>query len=388
MPNFTTYPELTVSELQEAIDRAVTRIYRNIPEFTFSLQSVFSRDNRYWQTENVQWTTGFWPGEIWLAYERTGDPYLEHAGRILVQSFLARIKNKIDVDHHDMGFLYTPSCVSAYRLTGDEDAYTAAILAADQLMSRWHEKGQFFQAWGPMDSPDHYRLIIDCLLNLGLLYWAAEETGDSRYAERAEEHIATTLANCIREDGSSYHTFYFNPETGEPVRGATHQGYRDDSAWARGQAWAIYGTALSFRYTGKQNYKAAFDKTLAYYLDHLPKNLVPYWDLFFTDGADQPWDSSASAIAICGMLEMAQLVEEDERKDLRWKAAVLAKALIANCEANDSTDSNGLLLHGTYCKKSEFNDVVEKGVDECVSWGDYFYMEALTRLSGNWTPYW
>ncbi len=389
MVDLKAYPELTVSELQAALDFATDQVRANLPDFTYACQSDASKDLFYFQDDNVEWTTGFWPGEIWLSYERTGDPTFMYAGLILVQSFLDRIEEKIEVEHHDMGFLYSPSCVSAYMLTGDEYARSAALQAADQLMGRWQEKGQFIQAWGPNNSPEHHRLIIDCLLNLGLLYWASEESGDGRYADIAHRHIETTIKYAIREDGSAYHTFYFDPETGEPVKGVTHQGYKDDSSWARGQAWAVYGTAISYRYTGIEQYKEVFRKTLDYYLEKLPKNLVPYWDLIFSDGSDEPWDSSASAIVICGLLEMADLVDEDERKEYRTLASKLMKALIDHCAVKDPEESNGLLKHGTYAKQSPYNPIKKNnGVDECVSFGDYFYFEALTRLNGNWDPYW
>lgn len=389
MIDLRSYPELTVSELQEALDFAVDQVRRNLPEFTYSCQSDASKDLFYFQDENVEWTAGFWPGEIWLAFERTGDPIFMHAGLILVQSFLERIEEKIEVEHHDMGFLYTPSCVSAYMLTGDEDARKAALLAADQLMSRWQEKGQFLQAWGPFNSPEHHRLIIDCLINLGLLYWAGEETGDPSYADIAHRHIETTLNNIIREDGSAYHTFFFDPATGEPLRGVTHQGYKDDSSWARGQAWAVYGTAISYRYTGLERYKEMFKKTLKYFLEKLPQDLVPYWDLIFTDGSDEPRDSSAAAIVICGLLEMADLADEEERRAYRVLASKLMKALIEHCAVRDPDESNGLLKHGTYAKMSPYNPLKRNnGVDECVSFGDYYYFEALTRLNGQWDPYW
>ncbi len=390
MIDYEKYPELTTTQVHEAFDFAIEQIRRNLPEFTYKCQSSNSVNNHYYAEENLEWTTGFWPGEIWLAYERTGDPVFSLAGQIFVQSFLHRIENKIEVDHHDMGFLYSLSCVSAYHLTGDEDARTAAILAADQLASRWNAKGKFIQAWGPYGSPDHNRLIIDCLLNLGLLFWASEETGKPHYKDLAVQHIDTTLKNAIRDNGSAYHTYYFDVETGAPLRGVTHQGYKDESSWARGQAWAIYGTAISYRYTGIEKYREYFEKTLAYFIQRLPENLVPYWDLDFVDGSGEPLDSSASSIVACGLLEMADRTEspEDKRRYRKLASALMA-AVIQECAVKDHEISNGLVLNGTYAKHSEYNGIPkDRGVDECVSWGDYYYMEALTRLSTNWEPYW
>lgn len=138
-----------------------------------------------------------------------------------------------------MGFLYTLSCVAAYKLTGNETGKEAALMAADKLISRFQIKGEFIQAWGELGAKDNYRLIIDCLLNLPLLYWATEVSGDEKYAQIADKHTKTSLNNLIRGDNSTYHTFFFDPESGVPVKGVTHQGYKDGSAWARGQAWGI-----------------------------------------------------------------------------------------------------------------------------------------------------
>ena len=142
-----------------------------------------------------------------------------------------------------------------------------------------------------MDAPENYRLIIDCLLNLPLLYWASEETGDPKYRDIAEKHIHTAVANVIREDHSTWHTF-LRYEDGAPDHGATCQGYRDGSAWARGQAWGIYGMALAYKVHGKGRIHSEVPGCHGLFLAHLPKDMVPFWDLEFTDGDDQPRDSS------------------------------------------------------------------------------------------------
>ena len=251
---------ISPQEAEDALRFCTRQVIRNLPEFTDKFQKAYSEGNFYQPTPNEDWTTGFWTGEIWLAYEYAREKMkeeaesLKHAGEVQVQSFLERIDNKLGVDHHDMGFLYSPSCVAAYKLTGSRTGREAAIKAADQLITRYHPVGEFIQAWGPMDAPENYRLIIDCLLNLPLLYWASDETGDDKYREIAEKHIHTAIKNVIREDYSTWHTFFFNMETGEPDHGATCQGYRDGSAWARGQAWGIYGCALAYKYTGRKEY--------------------------------------------------------------------------------------------------------------------------------------
>ena len=290
---------LTKPEAEQALDTAIALVRRNLPLYTDHCQNHSSVHDIYPQCENNQWTCGFWPGEVWLSYERTGDEAFKNTALTLVDSFLYRIEHKIEVDHHDMGFLYSPSCVAAYKLTGSEKGRKAAILAADQLCTRFQEKGEFFQAWGALGAADNYRYIIDCLLNVPLLYWASETTGDAHYADLAHKHVTTCLANSIRPDGSTYHTFFMDPVTGGPVRGATCQGYKDDSCWARGQAWGVYGTAISYRYTKRPEYLDAFRRVLAYYLERLPEDLVPYWDMTFTSGTEEPRDSSSASIVAC-----------------------------------------------------------------------------------------
>ena len=376
----------TVAE--QALDGACRLVKENLPQFTTKFPSSNSFDNFFVPTENVEWTTGFWTGVIWLAYEHTRDEAFKQVALIQVDSFLHRIEEKIDVNHHDMGFLYSLSCVAAYKLTGSEPAKKAAILAADHLAQRYREKGQFLQAWGNVGEPKEYRLIIDCLLNLPLLYWASEVTGDPSYAEKAENHIKTAMRCVVRPDNSTYHTHFIDMETGEPTYGVTHQGNRNNSAWARGQAWGVYGIALSYRYLKKPEYIDLFCRVTDYFIEHLPEDLVPYWDFDFTTGSDEPRDSSASAIAICGILEMAKYLDDEQAKKYTDAAERMLQALIAHCANTDPNVSNGLLLHGTYARDSKENTCTNRGVDECNTWGDYFYMEALTRMCTDWKLYW
>lgn len=388
MIEFENYPEISREEIREALDFCSGQIIGNLPEFTERFQNAYSENGFYRPIENNYWTCGFWTGEIWLAYEHTRDEKLRDAGETQIRSFLNRIENKIEVDHHDMGFLYSPSCVAGYKLTGSQEGRRAAIMAADQLITRYHPVGEFIQAWGSMDAPEDYRLIIDCLLNLPLLYWASEETGNAKYREIAEKHIHTAVANVIREDYSTWHTFFFNRETGAPDHGATCQGYRDGSAWARGQAWGVYGLALAYKYTGWKEYIDLFRHVTEYFLTHLPKDLVPYWDLEFTDGDDQPRDSSSASIAVCGMLEMIKYLEPEDVDHYRRIAGQIMKSLYDSYAVKDARMSNGLVLHSTYSNHSPYNTCNHCGVDECNSWGDYFYMEALIRMSREWEPYW
>ena len=380
--------EIKDQEVEEALNFCCNQIIKNLLFFTGKFQNAYSENGFYRPIENEDWTNGFWTGEVWLAYEYCRDQRLKETADQHVDSFLDRINRKINVDHHDMGFLYSPSCVAAYKLTGNERAREAAVKAADQLLTRYQPVGEFIQAWGSYGNPEQYRLIIDCLLNLPLLYWATENTGDAKYREIADKHSKTTIKNVIRPDYSTWHTFFFDVKTGKPDHGATCQGYRDGSAWARGQAWGIYGLALSYRYTKDRSLIALFRKVTEYYLEHLPSDLVPYWDLEFTDGSGEPRDSSSASIAVCGMLEMAKYLEAQEKKQYTSLAKKIMKSLYDSYAVKDAKTSNGLVLHSTYSNKSPYNTCEHKGVDECNSWGDYFYMEALTRLHKDWELYW
>lgn len=378
--------DLPREKLEYALAEAIKKIDFALPTFTLDFPEHSSVNNVYAAVKNTGgWNTGFWTGILWHAYQLTGDEKYKNVALGQIPGYYDRIKNKIGVDHHDMGFVFVPSCVAAWKLTGCEQAKEAAVMAADHLITRYHEKGKFIQAWGRVDDPNSYRLIVDCLLNIPLLYWASEVTGDKKYEEIAYNHFNTTIEVCCREDASTYHTYYFDPETGLPKKGVTHQGASDDSAWARGQTWGIYGPMLTYIY--KKNDKAlkVFEATSNYFLNHLPKDYVAFWDLSFTDGDDEPRDSSSDAIAACGMLEGIKHMDKDDPLRRVYVNAVkrMMNSLIDNYLTKDISESNGLLLHATYGKPQN------NGVDEMNIWGDYFYMEALHRmLDPDWELYW
>lgn len=375
---------LTRAEVENAIDLVIKQIDVNMEYFKDKFPSSATKNNEYGIIENIEWTDGFWTGLLWLAYEYTGDKKYRELADKNVASFKNRVEKDIELDHHDLGFLYSLATVSGYKLTGSEDAREASIKAANKLISRYQEKGEFIQAWGELGSKDHYRFIIDCLLNIPLLYWASDETGDAKYRNIANKHFVTSCNNVIRDDASAFHTFYMDNETGKPLRGVTRQGYSDDSAWARGQAWGVYGIPLNYRYTRNESCFNLYEGMTNYFLNRLPKDNVCYWDLIFNDGDDHSKDSSAAAIAVCGMHEMNKyLPEVDENKEV-YKYAMhnILRSLIENYMNPEIEPGKPVLLHGVYSWHSG------KGVDEGNIWGDYFFLEALIRFYKDWNLYW
>lgn len=377
-------PLLSKEELTAAWNACKHQVDLNMKYFGERFPYSATKDLKYPVIDNIEWTDGFWTGMLWLSYEERKEQKYKDLALKNVVSFLHRVENRIELDHHDLGFLYSLSCVSGYKLCGNEDAKKAALLAADKLIERYQEKGEFLQAWGSLGSPEHYRFIIDCMLNIPLLYWASEVSGKDVYKEIAKKHFVTSTNYVIRDDASAYHTFYMNPETGEPDHGATRQGYRDDSSWARGQAWGIYGIPLNIRYTNQLEYTNLYKGMTNYFLNRLPKDNVCFWDLIFQEGDKQSRDSSAAAIAVCGMLEMNRYLRDDDPdKEVYLHAShCILRSLMKNYTDSKQEPGNPILYHGVYSWHSG------KGIDEGNIWGDYFYMEAITRLMKEWNPYW
>ncbi len=382
---FESWPELEESFWRAATEPALERTRANLASFPAgSYPAPSSAGRRYQAIPNREWTSSFWTGLLWLSHELSGDARFREAALAQVPDFRRRLDERIAVETHDLGFLYSLSCVAAWRLAGDEAARAAALKAAALLMGRYFEKAGIIQAWGDLgDSAQRGRIIIDCAMNLPLLFWASEETGDPYYREAAAAHLSAANGSLLRADGSSYHTYYFDLESGKPLRGSTAQGYSDSSCWARGQAWGIYGLALGFRYLRDPCLLETASRLAHYFLNRLPQDLICYWDLAFVEGS-QERDSSAAAIAACGLLELASSLPaaDPRRRPFENAAAAIGASLARRYAAAGDALSNGLLLHAVYSKPAG------EGVDECCIWGDYFYLELLARLQLSWKPYW
>lgn len=366
------------------MDDAVAKMEANITRFGDRFPKV-SKDGEYILNDNDDWTCGFWPGILWLCYEYSGDPLFHNKATEAVDRLRKRLEEKRHIDHHDIGFLYTLSAMAWWKIEQDEAARSLALHAADMLMLRWRPVSGIIQAWGAKDDPHNGgRIIIDCLMNLPLLYWASEQTGKTDYVRIAAAHAEKTRRYIVRGDDSSYHTFYFDQQSGQPLRGATQQGYRDGSTWCRGQAWGIYGFALSYRYTGNPHFLETAIRMAHYFIDHLPSDHVAYWDFDVPVQADTKRDSSASAIAVCGLMELLLHLDAEDPQRRKFAQAVQdsMQSLYRNYSTIGQPDAQGLLKHGSY-------SVIEgKSPDDFMIWGDYFYMQALMGQLQNHKGYW
>lgn len=331
---------------------------------------------------NVGWTTGFWTGTLWLAYELSGEPRYREAAAQQTRDFARRLDADFDLDHHDVGFLYLLSSVAADRVAGLPGACATALAAAQRLLRRFLPGAGVIQAWGAMDDPaQRGRVIVDCMMNLPLLHWATAVSGDTRFREVAQSHLRASCPHLLRADGSTCHTYYFDPENGRPLREMTHQGLSEGSCWSRGQAWAIYGFALNHRHLPALGLLDMARQAADYFLAHLPDDGIALWDLHLPHDSGEPRDSSACAIAACGLLDLAgQLPPGPARDGYAAAGQRLVDALSAIC-AVGGCPAGGLLRHGTYHRLAEL------GVDECNLWGDYYYLEALARLQRDWASY-
>lgn len=358
------------------LDRICHVVERQIHQYGEKFPAACAENGVYKVGENDDWTNGFWTGMIWMAWQYTGKDVFRDMAEKHMKSFEDRLDRHIVLEHHDIGFLYSLSVGAGARLLDDAGLRELLVRAAEVLAARYQEKGGFIQAWGKMGAQNEYRLIIDSLLNLPILYRAAEISGNEKFRNIADSHYDKVIHNIFREDYSTYHTFYFHPETGLPDHGATHQGFSDQSCWARGQAWAIVGMPLHARISGNgmtEEERDRYDRAVAYFESHLPSDGMPYWDLIFTDGSEQPRDSSALAVAACGMLENGN----------RSRGEEMVRTLLEQASTEKEPGTEGLLLHGVYAYAEG------KGVDQPDLWGDYFYMEALCRLyAPSWEPYW
>lgn len=343
-----------------------------------------SQDGRYLYTPDSFWTKGFWPGILWTIYNGNGqvDAPLKDLA-IACEEALDKILEEFYMLHHDNGFVWSLSSVAQYKLTGNPLSRRRALTAASHLAARFNLKGQFIRAWnvGPdKKSQVEGWAIIDCCMNLPLLYWASEEIKDPRFKHIAMAHADTVLKYFLKKDGSVYHIVCFNPETGQHLGYQSGQGYSQDSAWARGLSWALYGLALSYRYTKELRYLEGAKKVAKFWIQATAEDRVSSWD-FKAPDTMQAKDTSASACAACGLLELSCWVDEALGQHyLKWAEETLVE-LFTRYGTWDLQEE-GLLLGGT------FHYMLKKGLNCSLIYGDYFFTEGLYRLKGHTQLFW
>lgn len=380
-----------ITLFQNALDYAVNKTKANIDYFKDEFPAACSENLIYRKLPNASlelgsdWTSSFYSGMVWLAYEYTKDEFFKNEGIKHIESFKERLEKRDIVGHHDVGFLYILSCLAGYRAANIDEGKKVSVDAAYVLAERYQEKIQILQQNYSLteESVHRGRFIIDSTLNIPLLYWASEITGDKSLYEKGYNHLKQIFKYICREDGSTYQVCRLNADTGELIEQTTGQGFSAEGCWSRGQAWAIYGLALSYGYTGDEECILRSKKAADYFLANLPEDGICAWDLWFKDNETQK-DTSAAAIAACGLMELSELLPESDSDKARYmdEAVKMIKTLVEKYSTEGMENTNGILTEGVYSLPGKL------GVNECQIWGDYFYMEALYRLLKPWRSYW
>ena len=323
---------------------------------------------------NSWWTGGFWPGLMWLLWRFTGDAFFCVEARRTEALLTAEFRTFRRLNH-DVGFMYLLSCGADAKLTGNEAAETDVLHAASLLMGRFNPAG-FIRAWNEPDRTGY--AIIDCLMNLPLLYRASRDTGDPRFCNVARIHADTTLREFLRADGSVSHIVELDPETGKRVREYPGQGYALGSQWSRGQAWGLYGFALAYRHLRNPAYLEASEKIAANFAAHIRPDGLTDCD-FCQPAGEERVDNIAGAVAACGLQELASLTGKDA-----WKEAALRLADgLLDCCADWGGEHCGVL---TRCTASYHDDGAGRHTN--IVYGDYFLAETLMRLCGQDPELW
>jgi len=315
----------------------------------------------------TNWCEGFLGGQLWLLYEHTGDGYwrerAEHYSRLVEH-------RKTDRTVHDLGFLFWSTWKRWYDLTGDPAIEQVVIDAGRTLSLRFKERGRYLRSFVSDDS-----LFIDIMMNVGIIFYAAQRTNDPALLRIATEHCLTTRKYLVRGDGSTSHEGLFNLETGEFIRQSTHQGWRDDSSWARGLCWALYGFGTVYGFTHDARFLRTAEMCADFYIEHTPAHGVPPNDWDEPDPA-QPYESSAAAIAASGLLNLAKLTGDPARGVHYRNYALRILDTLTGPEflATETPGWEGILKHGMYHQRKGL------GVDESVMWGEYFFLEAVGKV--------
>ncbi|MCO7124666.1 glycoside hydrolase family 88 protein [Sporolactobacillus shoreicorticis] len=324
------------------------------------------------QKDIIWWTNGFWGGILWQLYHATKKTIFRETAEKVEE----RLDKAFDIYkglHHDVGFMWQPTAIADYQLTGNERSLQRGLHAAALLAGRYNPRGKFIRSWN-RDRAGW--VIIDSMINIQTLFWAKKALGDPRFGYVAEDHADTVQKYIVREDGSVNHIGVFDPTNGELLETPGGQGYASGSSWSRGQSWAIYGFALAYLHTGKKTYLETAKKVAHYFIANVSNTgFIPLVD-FRAPKEPVMWDTTAGTCAACGMLEIAKHVPDFE-KDLYGDAAIRILKAIEEKYANWDDDEDGIIDYGT----GSYHD--EKWTHVPIIYGDYYFVEAILRLQNH-----
>ncbi len=364
------YFEGLFEKIDKKMKKVAVRSYNKIP-YT-AVNGVHDDKNL---VDIEWWTNGFWPGMMWIMYVQTGDEQYKKTATHGEDMIRKALHTNITGVGHDLGFMYDISAGVHYRLTGTRQAKADAMLAANVLAGRFNIKGGFIRAWNYREggTDNSGWAIIDCLMNLPLLYRMSDFVHDERYTYIAKAHADKTMENHIRPDGSSKHIVSYDTKTGELIEDFGGQGYQLGSSWSRGQSWAIYGFVLSYIHTGDIKYLETAKKVAKYVIGCLEeeKDYLPLCD-FRQPKEPVIYDSTAGACIASGLIEIASIVDEGEKAFYLEPAIKLIKAM-TNKFVDFSEDTDPLLLYGTERYNTNKYHIP-------IIYGDYYYIEAIYKL--------
>ena len=361
-------------DLDYCISQA-NKTLQTIPADSTNLPRSIDHGKSSWRYVNYKdWTSGFWPGILWYAYEYTKDGRYKTAADKFTRELTPLSQHP--ASDHDLGFQTYCSFGNAYRLTEDYSYKKVLLATADTLATLFNPKVGTILSWPAMVKEQGWphNTIIDNMMNLELLFWASKNGGDKKLYDIALRHATTTMNNHFRPDYSVYHVIVYDTVTGKKIKGVTHQGFSDSSMWARGQAWAIYGFTMVYRETKQPQFLDFAEKVADIYLKRLPDDLIPYWDFDAPDIPNAPKDVSAATVTASALLELSTFVS-DKTKAAEYRKK--AEQMLANCSSEtyqSRNTNNAFLLHSTGHKP--------KGgeIDASIIYADYYYIEALLRL--------
>ncbi len=317
------------------------------------------------------WTSGFFPGELWFLYEYTQNNFWKKKAQ---QHTDILEKEKMNGSTHDMGFKVYCSFGNGYRLTQDEHYKEVLLQSARTLATRFKPAAGIIRSWDHSTAKWVCPVIIDNMMNLELLFWATKESKDSTFYRIAVDHARTTMKHHFRPDFSSYHVIDYDTITGQVLKKNTHQGFADESAWSRGQAWALYGYTMCYRETRLPEFLEQAQNIEKYLFTHpnMPEDLIPYWDFDALGIPDEPRDVSAATVIASALYELS-LYDPEKGERYRSNADKIIENLTKRYRATLKKDNGFLLLHSTGTKPTNTE------VDVPIVYADYYFIEALMR---------